>query len=84
MKKEQTLKDGSKAIFNVKDLKEEFLDDSEMGEKELNRREGQEVIILSLETATDLGDLDFEYYNIEFPDGMVDIGISGYHLEPID
>ena len=80
----QSLKDQSKAIFSVEDLKWEFLEEGLMTQEQLDEREGEEVTILSLETYTELGNKDYEYYNIRFGDGTEEVGISGYHLTPIN
>lgn len=82
MEKTQTLKDGSKAIFLFQGMKEDFLDNL-MTQEQLDTREGLIVTVLSLETYTELGEKDYEYYNIRFPDGTEEEGMSGYHLDPV-
>lgn len=46
--------------------------------------DGQVATILSPEISYGDGDKDFEYYNIQFEDGEVVSGVSGYHLEELN
>ena len=79
-----TYKKGDEVRFQMKDVSpEDFEDNEELAES----HNGQKAIISSIATATatvdDLGDKNFEYYDIEFGDGIEMIAVSGYHLEPI-
>ena len=76
----QSLPDGSYAKFNLQGMVEEF---NEVGLGNIVRYDGQVCQILSLETATELGDKDSEYYNVKFKDGYEADALSGYHLDPI-
>lgn len=80
MASKQSLPDGSIVIFHHKNLKENF----EMPWINFDYLEGKSVRILGLGTYTELGQKDFEYYNIEFTDSFFELSaISGYHLETI-
>lgn len=81
---EQSIPDGTTCIFSTQDIGyEEFFDtiDTEIDEDKWNSLEGAECDIISLETFSELGEKDYEYYNIRFGDGTEISGISGYHLE---
>jgi len=43
--------------------------------------DGRRAKVTGQETATKIGERNFEYYNIRFNDGFELQGISGYHLE---
>jgi hypothetical protein len=75
MKTKQTIANGSAAIFSLRDLSE-----TDFGVENAEDREGQLVKVLRLATATELGEQDYEYYDIRFEDGTVWSAISGYHL----
>ena len=81
----QTIQDGTKCIFSFKHLKSECLDLREeicdLSEKDFLALEGQTCTVKSLETYTELGDKNFEYYNIDFSGKTLE-GMSGYHLTP--
>lgn len=80
--KVQSIPNGTKAIFTLADLSSrDFTDgiDWEGGDPE--DREGQICEVVCLATATELGEKDYEYYDIKFADGVKWGAISGYHLE---
>lgn len=84
---EQSLPDGTPCIFSTRNTGyEEFFDtiDTEIDEEKWNSLEGKECVVINLETFSELGEQDFEYYNIKFSDGTELSGISGYHLEVIN
>lgn len=89
----QTLAKGTEVIFLFKGMLEDWDDQEELIEElkkyglTLPELEGRVFTIDSLETYAELGDKDYEYYNIcwYMPDrmGKIEItGCSGYHLEP--
>ena len=80
---EQSIPDNTKMIFSLMgfsmdewelDEDDDFYgcDDSDV--------EGKTVTVLNLATYTELGDKDYEYYDIEFEDGRQMYGVSGYNL----
>ena len=79
MSKKQSLKNGTKVIFYNEGISFEEWEELEMGD--IFKKECQTAEILSLEAYTELGDKDYEYYNIKFGDGTEFDGVSGYHLE---
>lgn len=85
-KLEGVLKNGSKAIFSFMGLKDDWVDadgDNELVEN-ADDYEEKEVEILSLDTYTELGDQDYEYYNVRFiHNGYIESGISGFHLQEL-
>ena len=48
------------------------------------KEDGKEAVIDCLATYTELGDKDYEYYNITFKSGLEVEAISGYHLTRLD
>lgn len=46
--------------------------------------DGKIATIEHLQTFTELGNKNAEYYTIQFEDGMIWWGISGYHLSPVN
>jgi hypothetical protein len=74
--------EGDRVIFDIKGMESEWLDDEETGELAISH-DGQEAIIIGKATATEIGDKDYEYYDIEFGDGIILNAVSGYHLEEI-
>lgn len=81
-KGKQTLPNGSKIVFHLKDVSpREF---PNVSSNDLEAFEGQQATIQELATATELGQKDFEYYDIVFDNGKVANAISGYHLDPVN
>lgn len=84
---EQSIPDGTPCVFSTRGIEfEEFFDtiDTEIDGEKWDSLEGKQCIVVSLETFSELGGQDFEYYNIKFSDGTELSGISGYHLEVIN
>jgi len=91
MTAKQTMMDGTKCLFSYKGLLSQFLElnsksidfvNKEISQDELINLEGKSCVVIELETSTQLGEKDFEYYNIKF-EHLPEItfsGISGYHL----
>lgn len=77
----QTLANGSKVIFHKRDLS--FREFPNFSQHDLETIEGQQGTIEELATATELGEKDFEYYDVKFDNGQIINAISGYHLDPI-
>jgi len=97
-KRKQTLKSGTICRFNFEDLLHELFeeigkDSGFYDEDSMSKAlEGKKCIIINLATFTELGDKDFEYYDVIFKrpnilDGQTNytilIAISGYHLEKL-
>lgn len=83
-----TYRDGTECLFKAHGMEEELgetLDctDLETGIEFIKQLQGQKVTIICLATYTELGDPDYEYYDIETEDGTILEGISGYHLYPL-
>lgn len=85
----QTLSTGTKCLFSFKELKSDMV--KEFNEvlgyyHDFENLESKNCVIENLETFTELGNKDFEYYNIKFEHlpKIVFVGISGYHLTPIE
>lgn len=72
----QTLQEDEIVKFDNKDMAADAGD----YEEEFLHYHGQRAKILCLATYTQLGDKDYEYYDIVFDDGYVMYAISGYHL----
>jgi len=85
--KEQSIADGTRCVFSFKDMYSECRDfrPGSLIEEEYKNLEGRECEVLGLETYTELGEKEFEYYNLKFDEypGIVFQGYSGYHLTPI-
>jgi len=80
-----TLKAGDEVIFNLRGMGPEFED---ADEGDIVKYDGKMAIIDSPETASEVGDRDYEYYNIWFPgkgpgEGEMFYGVSGYHLDDV-
>ena len=77
---EQTFKNGTKCKFSFKDYNDEdfWLNSNVIG------LGNKKCTIISLATYTQLGNKDFEYYNIKFDNGIYLNAISGYHLTIIE
>jgi plastocyanin len=80
-----TYKPGDEVRFYMKDVSPEEFGDEEEGELAASH-DKMKAIITSQATATatvdELGDKNYEYYDIEFGDGIEIPAVSGYHLEP--
>jgi hypothetical protein len=78
MKSKQSIPTGTKVKFSL-----EHLTENEFGEK-VAYLEGYVAVVNRLATFSELGDKDYEYYDIQFiKNGLVLNAISGFHLEPI-
>ena len=80
-----SLKSGDEVIFRLRGMGPEFED---ADEGDIIKYDGQLAIIDSPETASEIGDRDYEYYNIWFPgkgpgEGEMFYGVSGYHLDDV-
>lgn len=79
-----TYKPGDEVRFYMKDVSPEDFGDEEEGELAASH-DKMKAIITSQATATatvdELGDKNYEYYDIEFGDGIEIPAVSGYHLE---
>lgn len=76
-----TFQEGDKVIFDIKGMETEWQQAEEQEELAISHS-GQVAIIISQATATEIGDKNYEYYDIEFGDGIQLIAVSGYNLEP--
>jgi len=76
---DKSLLPGEKVRFDLNGLDYEF--------KELSINifpyDKQIATVIDLETYTQMGEKDYEYYNIEFGDGQIFECISGYNLTKI-
>lgn len=81
MGKKQSIPDKSKVKIDLGQFtKGEW---EEVGIKNHKKYQGKIGVVTSLETYTELGDKDFEYYNVTVQGLPELVGISGYHLTPI-
>lgn len=94
-KAKQSIPDNSKGIFRLRGMEYDLHGELEtslgslLDLEVIEGLEGADITIESLETYTELGDQDYEYYNVYFHklydlDGNTQlklIGISGYHIE---
>lgn len=78
----QSIPDGTKVRFSTKDIGPREFGDEESA-RVAGEHEGQTATVLTLATATELGEKDYEYYDIRFDDGVELAAISGYHLDPV-
>lgn len=78
----QSISNGTRVIFDPEDLDME----TEEAKRDFPKKGEKNFIIDSLETFTELGDKDFEYYNIvhQSDPSIKYYGISGYHLTPVE
>ena len=72
----QSIPNGSFIKFDLKDIGVEEWEDV----CDIKKFQGKICKVTSLETYTELGNKDFEYYNVSFPGGVNLTGISGYQL----
>lgn len=80
--KVQSIPDGTPCIFDLEGMLDEFdIEDDALYRARLKVHDKTRCIVESLETYTELGDQDYEYYNIKFEDGFKMAAVSGYHLE---
>ncbi len=76
--KKQTFKSGDVVWFNSNNIPHHLI---EMGGcPDAAAHDGKQAIVEHLETFIELGDKNSEFYTIQFKDGMIWWGISGYHL----
>lgn len=80
----QTLKEDQEVLFNLKGLEHDWVEDDKKDldhvfkDKEMGINISCKILCLA--TYTELGQRDFEYYDIQFEDGYIMYAISGYHL----
>lgn len=74
-----TLKQGDMVEFDLRGMEGEWMDEPEIGEIAV-AHDQQVAKVLSQATATEVGDRDYEYYDIQFEDGEMLDAVSGYHL----
>jgi hypothetical protein len=81
--REQSIPNGTKVVFHFHGMEEEF---EACGDDLRSIDDGKEFIIDSLDVATELGEQDYEYYNLTDPNEPERelSGISRYHLQTID
>jgi hypothetical protein len=72
---------GDKVRFDLLGMLSEW-EELDMGF--ISKYDGQVATILSPDISYGDGDKDFEYYNIQFEDGEIVSGVSGYHLEELN
>lgn len=88
-KKQQSIPNGTEVTFDLNGVEatgfgfDEEEHDSDWWEHKLDQLDGKKAIIEYLATYTELGDKNYEYYDIEFGDGTILYAVSGYHLTPI-
>lgn len=88
--KQQTLANGTKVVFLFKGMQLDWEDEEEgnviepLTEEtfEIPELDGMVFEVESLETYTELGERDYEYYNLKNGRFKM-IGCSGYHLKPL-
>jgi hypothetical protein len=80
---EQSIPDGSKVKFHLRGFDIEDFEDVDI-EISLSEYEGKIGTVECLDTYTELGDRDFEYYSVAFPSLPTLHAISGYHLEVVE
>lgn len=78
-KAQQSIPDGTKVKIDFKDLKWEMLNETDG--QYVEEDNGAICTVDSLETYTELGDQDYEYYNLtNIENGKEYYALSGYHL----
>lgn len=80
MENKQSLPDGVKIIFHHQDMVEDLAETLGWAPERVKEIDGYVGYVISLETFTELGDKNYEYYNIVLYGGIGLDGISGYHL----
>lgn len=76
-----TLQEGDVVVFDLKDMGADWKYEDLDTYKIAKSHNGQKAVIVSQATASEVGDRDYEYYDIEFEDGMGLDAVSGYHLD---
>ena len=96
IKQQQYFPDDSTVLLSmdrlIADYNEFSEDDQDIIDQQCIRAQGEDaddplilkVRVLCLATYTELGDPDFEYYDIQFEDGYVINGLSGSYLENLE
>jgi hypothetical protein len=79
--KKQTFRNGDVVRFNANNIPYRLIENG--GCPDAEAHENKIATIEHLETHIELGDKNMEYYTIQFEDGMIWWGISGYHLTPV-
>lgn len=74
----QTFKKGDVVRFNANNIPYKIIENG--GFPDAKAHENKKATIGHLQTYIELGDKNMEYYTIQFEDGMIWWGISGYHL----
>lgn len=83
MKKKQSIPNITRVQFKINGMFHELAESMEITQTELLKLNNMKGQVLSLETYSELGEKDFEYYNVALDNGVVLDAISGYHLEVI-
>ncbi len=80
----QSIPNGTTCIFDLRGQAFEFGEhQTALYKSKLEIHDRTRCIVESLETYTELGDQDYEYYNIKVKSGFEMTGVSGYHLTVI-
>ena len=78
---EQSIADGTKVRFDIG--RSHTAADFDEQEDIAAKLDGTVGTIEQLVTATQIGDPDYEFYDVKFPDGETLLAISGLHLTPV-
>ncbi len=79
--KTSTFRTGDIVRFNANNIPYNLIENG--GCPDAEAHENEIATIEHLETYIELGDKNQEFYTIQFEDGMIWWGISGYHLSPV-
>jgi hypothetical protein len=72
--------EGDRVTFDLKDMAMDWEAEDPEAFEVAEAHNGQTAIIVGQVTATEIGDKDYEYYDIEFEDCEYLLAVSGYHL----
>jgi len=75
-----TLKSGDKVEFDLRGMGADWIDEDPEQGYIAKQHNGDIATVTNQATFTEIGDRDFEYYDIEFDNGDELYAVSGYHL----
>lgn len=80
----RTFGDGDQVNFDLRGMIDELdINHSQLDRARLELHDNQDCLIMALSTYSELGNKDYEYYDIQFADGFSIDAISGYHLTKV-
>ena len=74
------LQEGDEIIFALRGMHSEWKDEGKETYNIACKHDGKRALIMNQVCASEIGNLDGEYYDIKFEDGEILYAVSGFHL----